>query len=429
MERKMSVTVNIESFKNCFDFVIDINTKCDIRIPMLLHGVHALGKTEVVAQIAKAIDYNYVPLYLSTQDVSDLIGLPYKEHLFYRDGKQITEKEYIDVSNMSTEELGKLCKRSTTRFAMPDWLSDAMADERPCIFFLDEMNRGPLYVLQTMLPFVLEGRLHTHRIRSNDIVIGAMNPDTAEYSVEAVSDKALLSRFAHFYFEPEVSEWMTYAMKNGVHPSVIEVVQTSDNIFGNEAVPECSRVQVTPDRRNIYKIGQFFNHIEERFMKNNAVSNLCTALVGEDVAISLVTAYNTKVTLSPTNIFDGTIFDAGIEYETDLDRIRLINEALIHVLVDGESKIWQAKNDSPSNWDGESAHDYAKYIITDTEQDNLRKWISICPKDARLGFIKQLRTQMIEKYKTDEHINRGAFILMALLMSLDEDLVDEVFPD
>ena len=112
-----------------------------------------------------------------------------------------------------------------------------------------------------------------------------------------------------------------------------------------------------------------------------------------------------------------------------MDRIRLINESLIHVLVEGESKIWEAKNDAPSNWDGESAHDYAKYIITDTEKENLRKWISICPKDARLGFIKHLRTQMIEQCKTEDHVNRGAFILMALLMSLDEHLVDEVFPD
>lgn len=425
----MSVTVNIEAFKNCMDFMIDMNKKCGVRLPVLLHGVHALGKTEIVAQIAKAIDYNYVPLYLSTQDVSDLIGLPYKEHLFFRDGKLITEKEYIDISNISAEELMKLCKKSSTRFAMPDWLSDAMADERPCIFFLDEMNRGPLYVLQTMLPFVLEGRLHTHRIREKDIVVGAMNPDTAEYSVEAVSDKALLSRFAHFYFEPEVSEWVSYAMSQGVHPSIIEVVQTGDNIFGNEAVPEGSRVMATADRRNVFKIGQLFNHIEEKHLKNNSVSNFCTAMVGEDVAISMVTAYNTKTKLSPDNIFDGTIFEAGIEYESDLDRIRLINEALIHTLVTGEGIIWTAKEESPSNWDGETATDYAKYIIKVEEKDNLCKWIQICPKDARLGFIKQLRTQMLEKFKTDAQQNRGAFILMALLAGLDENLVDEVFPD
>ncbi len=425
----MSVTVNIEAFKNCMDFMIDISNKSGIRLPVLLHGVHALGKTEIVAQIAKAKNYNYVPLYLSTQDVSDLIGLPYKEHIFYRDGKQITEKEYIDSSNMSREELLKLCKKSSTRFAMPDWLSDAMADERPCIFFLDEMNRGPLYVLQTMLPFVLEGRLHTHRIRENDIVVGAMNPDTAEYSVEAVSDKALLSRFAHFYFEPEVSEWVSYAMEKKIHPSIIEVVQSSDNIFGNEAVPEANRVKVTADRRNVFKIGQLFNHIEEKHIKNNSASNFCTAMVGEDVAMSMITAYNTKTTLSPDNIFDGTIFDAGIEYESDLDRIRLINEALIHTLVTGEGTIWTAKEDSPSNWDGESATDYAEYIIKQSEKDNLCKWVNICPKDARLGFIKQLRTQMLEKFKTDAQQNRGAFILMALLMGLDENLVDEVFPD
>lgn len=425
----MSVTVNIEDFKNCMDFMIDMNKKCGARLPVLLHGKHALGKTEIVEQIAKDKNYNCVTLYLSTQDVSDLIGLPYKEHLFFKDGKQITEREYIDISNMSREELLKLCKKSSTRFAMPDWLSDAMADERPCIFFLDEMNRGPLYVLQTMLPFVLDGRLHTHQIRKNDIVVAAMNPDTAEYSVEAVSDKALLSRFAHFYFEPEVSEWVNYAKSQGIHKSIIDVVMTSDNIFGNESVPEENRVVTTADRRNVFKIGQLFNHIEEKHIKNNAVTNFCTAMVGEDVAITIMTSYNTKTKLSPDNIFDGTIFDAGIEYDTDLDKIRLINESLIHTLISGEGTIWTAKQEPPSNWDGVSFNDYAQYIIKDEEKDNLCKWIYVCPKDARLGFIKQLRGQMIEKFKTDAQDNRGAFILMSLLMALDENLVDEVFLD
>ena len=426
----MSATVNITQFKQCMEFMLSVSSKGEMRLPVLLHGVHALGKTEIVEQIAKSFDYNYVPLFLSTQDVSDLIGLPYKEHKFMKDGVEIIEKEFLDITRIGdAQSLVNLYKKTSTRFAMPDWLSDALADDRPCIFFLDEMNRGPLYVLQTMLPFVLDGRLHTHRIRPNDIVIGAMNPDTADYNVEAISDKALLSRFAHFYFEPTISEWVSYAMTMGIHPSVIEMVKTSDNIFGKESVPEENRIKVTPDRRNILKIGQFLNNVTEEQMKNNSVANFCTAMVGESVAMNIITSYNTIIKLSPDNIFDGTIFDVGIEYESDLDRIKIINESLIQVFLMGEGKLWESTNKTPSNWDGESTDSYAKFLLNDKELDNLKKWVNVCTKDARLGFIKQLRSELLEKFKTDEEPFKGIFISLALVQHIDETLVDEVFPD
>lgn len=428
----MSSTVNIKEFKDCLNLIMRMNNESEIRLPVLLHGIHALGKTEIVAQISKEHNYNYVPLYLSTQDVSDLLGLPYKEHKYFKgkgkDKVQITEKKYIDISNMDDAQKLDIYKSSSTRFAMPDWLADALADERPCVFFLDEMNRGPLYVLQTMLPFVLEGRLHTHRIRKNDIVIGAMNPATRDYNVEAINDKALLSRFAHFYFEPELSEWMQYVVSSGVHPALIEVVQQTDKIFNNESVPDKDRIKAVPDRRNMYKIGHILNFIDSKDIDNNSVYNLFSAMVGEDTAIKLTTAFNSKSTLSPDNIFDGSIFDQGINYQNDLDKIRLINEALIVVLTDGEGKIWKCSKKSFADMTGAEPN-YAKFTLKASEMDNLTEWINLCPKDAQMGLIKQLRESLMERYKDDEQENKGAFILMSLLMALNDKLVDQVFPE
>ena len=241
----MSVSVNIDQLKSCLDVLIKVLQENDIRVPALIHGVHALGKTEIVQQLAEEKDFNFVPLYLSTQDVSDLLGLPYKE--------------VKEMKHMNKDQIEEIIKVTATRFAPPDWLADALACEKPCIFFLDEMNRGPLYVLQTMLPFVLEGRLHTHKIRQRDIVIGAMNPNSADYNVETVSDKALLSRFAHFYFEPSVSEWMDYAHMTKCHEAVMEVIRNDESVLGNNKVIEEDRIKAQPDRRNLWKIGQMLN--------------------------------------------------------------------------------------------------------------------------------------------------------------------------
>jgi hypothetical protein len=427
----MSTTVNIAQFKSTMNYLIDLNEKTDLRLPVLLHGLHAQGKTEVVAQIAEEYGYRYEPLYLSTQDVSDLLGIPFREVKYLEgcgaNGRQITEEKYLQILNDMDNGLN-VAKRSSTRFAPPDWLADALEDERPCIFFLDEMNRAPLYVLQTMLPFVLEGRLHTHRIRTNDIVIGAMNPDTADYNVEAISDKALQSRFAHFYFEPEVSEWISYAIEQGVHPSIIEVVNGADEIFGNVSIPEASRVKTIPDKRNMFKIGKMLNDTDEKHVKSMALYTMVSGMVGEDLATTICTAFTTKSKLSPENIFDGTIFKAGIKYNNDLDRIKLINESLIGVLVNGEGSIWEIRESSPNNFHNQQS-DWAGFLLSKKEVKNVQKWLGLCPKDVKVGFIKQFRGQLIEKFKDAEEPNKGAFVAMSLIVNIDPDIVDNVFPD
>jgi MoxR-like ATPase len=431
MEREMSV-VNITDFKSTMDFVLHLNDQSDIRIPMLVHGMHALGKTEVIRQIAEENGYNCVTLNLSTMDVSDLLGIPYRDVKYYtQDGagtrKYLTEDQYNKVINNLDDGLDAQ-SRSTTRFATPDWLSDALDDERPCIFFLDEMNRAPLYVLQTMLPFVLEGRLHTHNIRENDIVIGAVNPDTSDYNVEAIGDKALLSRFAHFYFEPEVSEWIQYISKKNLHPAIIEAVNSAPEIFNNESIGESAKVKIIPDRRNMFKAGVILNHTEKTHDQSGALFTLLSAMLGEDMSTSLCTLFKTKSKLSPENILDGSIFKAGLTYANDLDRIKVINEALIGVIVNGEGSIWELNKETPTNFHNQQAT-YANFLLNKKELKNVQKWLSLCPIDAQMGFIKQLRVQLIDRYKSDEDPNKGAYIAMAVIVNIDPNIVDKVFPD
>jgi hypothetical protein len=76
-----------------------------LRLPLALHGMHGIGKTESVCQIAAEMGYNFTALYLSTQDVSDLLGIPYQDE-----------------------------KTGATRFRTPDWLADSLADDRPFMF-------------------------------------------------------------------------------------------------------------------------------------------------------------------------------------------------------------------------------------------------------------------------------------------------------
>jgi MoxR-like ATPase len=169
MTNSSAPSVSVKELRNIVKLVIKAK-KEGLRIPLAIHGQHGIGKTENVKQIAKEFGYNFVALYLSTQDTSDLLGIPYKART------EVTRPD------------GTVEVHETTEFATPGWLKRGITSDRPTIFFLDEMNRAEPYVLQTMLPFSLEGTIHDHSIREQDIVVSAMNPESADYNVESNPD-------------------------------------------------------------------------------------------------------------------------------------------------------------------------------------------------------------------------------------------------
>lgn len=387
-----------------------------LRIPLALHGMHGIGKTESVAQLARDKNFNFCPLYLSTQDVSDLLGIPYTEVIYSRNGEQITEKQYIDISAMSVEEFKTLSKDSATRFATPDWLADALKDPRPCVFFLDEMNRAEPYVLQTMLPFVLEGTLHTHKIRENDIVVAAMNPETAEYNVESIDDQALLSRFCHAYYEPDASEWKTYSNSIGVHPAIMAVVEQQENIINKGvAVEEDLRIQSSPDRRSLTKLGLALQ-ILDKSVVDKIGFKLSAGMVGKDIASMVIAAYNTVDHITVKNIFDGTIFTRkDINFESDLDRINTLMDQLVVDLVEGENTFWKFADDGKP-----------EYTISKKQMENLRRFLEKSPNDAQFSFVRSVK---MKAATVTEDKSKQMRLIMGILTGIDAKLITRAVPN
>jgi hypothetical protein len=396
----MSTTVNRNELEILVKSVIECAKGADadasigrpdikpLRIPLALHGMHGIGKTESVAQVAEKMGYNFTALYLSTQDVSDLLGIPYKD-----------------------EETG------ATRFAQPDWLRDSLEDDRPCIFFLDEMNRAEPYVLQTMLPFVLDGSLHTHKIRPQDIVIAAMNPETAEYNVESIDDQALLSRFCHAYFEPDASEWKTYSTSIGVHPAIMAVVETNESIIQKGvSVHDEQRIKATPDRRSLTKLGLALQILPKDTVERIGFK-LCAGMVGDDTASLVIAAYNTVDHITTKNIFDGSIFKRkDINFDADLDRINTLMDQLVVDIVEGEGKYW----------DYDSKTERPKYKLNKKQMDNLRKFIEKSPQDAQFSFVRSIKMKVQE---TIEDKSKGMRTIMGLLQEIDKDMITRAVPE
>jgi hypothetical protein len=157
----------------------------------LLIGQQGIGKTESVKQFAEENGYTPIILGLSTQEPGDLLGLAGIE------------------KNEKGEEVA-------TKFFKPNWFPT----EGKHVIFLDEINRAPKYVLQAAFQLIFEKRIHTHVLPKETLLIAAANPDTEDFDVTDMSDKALLDRFCVIKVENDLDSFLEYATKTGVDTSI-----------------------------------------------------------------------------------------------------------------------------------------------------------------------------------------------------------------
>ena len=240
----------------CLRFSMENSTKF-VKLPICIWGWHGIGKTELVKQVAKEMDYNLIVLHLSTQDMIDLIGRP------------ITEK----VDDIEVQ-----------KWATPNWLSEALRNRsktgRPNLFLLDEMNRAHQLVLNAMLPFLIEGSLHEHRIGDTDVVVAACNPSDGEnYEVNDMTDKALLDRMGHITLSPTNSEYVQYLQEIGMDPVTISVIETNPNFIN---IPKIDPgFSVEPSRRSIVNVMKNIGQMDDKWIKTNG-STVIECFLGEE---------------------------------------------------------------------------------------------------------------------------------------------------
>ena len=204
----------------------------DIKLPVMVWGWHGVGKTQLVKDVAKEMDYNLVILHLATQDIIDLIGRPVDV-----ERKDPTTGEVVNVQE----------------WCVPSWLQNSKEKSKengkPTIFFLDEFNRGPRIVLNAMLPFLIEGLMHTHRVGPNDAIVAAANPPSDDYEVNELEDKAQLDRLGHVVMKTTVSEYIKYLKTTKMDDATIKVISGNKNLV---EVPKIDPgVELKPSMRSV----------------------------------------------------------------------------------------------------------------------------------------------------------------------------------
>jgi hypothetical protein len=173
-----------------------------VPVAPLFVGSMGIGKSEVFKQVAKELNIELVDLRLAQMEPGDLIGIP------YRDGDR-------------------------TLWAKPGWFPK---EGTRGIIHLDELNRAPNDVRQTVFQLIWDKQMHTHHLPKGWMVGASINPDNNNYQVETL-DPAMIRRFIVLCLEPHVDDWMQWATGLGNVPSDITgfIGTHKDMLFEHES--------------------------------------------------------------------------------------------------------------------------------------------------------------------------------------------------
>lgn len=163
----------------------------------LLSGPHGVGKSELFEQATKQSRVKIIVCDLSLMEPPDLVGLP------KMNGK-------------------------TTTYSPPGFLPTTGKG----ILLFEEINRAPRYMRAPCLQLLTARTLNDYKLPIGWLPAAAINPADADYEVSEL-DPALLSRFVQANVIPDWGQWLQWAQRNGVHPAVVDYIETDVTIFNS----------------------------------------------------------------------------------------------------------------------------------------------------------------------------------------------------
>ena len=160
-----------------------------IHTPVMLWGPPGVGKSQIIAGIARRHGARLVDIRLSQMEPTDLRGIPFK-----------TSDDRV-------------------KWSVPEMLPDRDSTE-PGILFLDEINAAPPSVSAAAYQLILDRRLGEYEMPKNWAIFAAGNRQ-GDRGVTYAMPAPLANRFTHYHVEPNLDDWIGWALENGIDERIM----------------------------------------------------------------------------------------------------------------------------------------------------------------------------------------------------------------
>ena len=161
--------------------------------PAMIWGKVGVGKSSVIAQVAKMLGYDMLDMRLVQMDSVDLRGIP-----------QVSE--------------------GRTHWAPPAEFPTAKA-KKPTLIFFDELPQAAPSVTNAASQLILDRRLGSYVLPDDCVMIAAGNRDEDRAATSKLGTH-ILNRFVHYQLDVDASEWLKWAQGCGsIDPRIFAFVK------------------------------------------------------------------------------------------------------------------------------------------------------------------------------------------------------------
>jgi len=165
------------------------------RVPLHIWGACGVGKSQIVAQVARDLNIFFLDVRAVQLDPVDLRGLP---------RIAADQTEWVPPKFLPTDGKG--------------------------ILFLDELTSAPQMTQAGCYQLILDRKLGEYVLPDGWVVIAAGNP-ASERGVHFAMPRPLRNRFVHLELEADLSDWCRWAVGAGVRPEIIAFLRFKPDLL------------------------------------------------------------------------------------------------------------------------------------------------------------------------------------------------------
>ncbi len=184
---------------NPLQVISALQTLIEIRQPVFLWGAPGIGKSQIVAQVAKDNNFKLIDIRAVLLDPVDLRGLP----------RVTAEGEAV--------------------WCPPAFLPKQNSTELGVVF-LDELNAAPPLVQAACYQLVLDRRIGEYVLPEGWTVVAAGNNER-DKSVTHRMPTALANRMVHIDMQTSPEDWLLWATKFGIRPEILAFLRFRPNLM------------------------------------------------------------------------------------------------------------------------------------------------------------------------------------------------------
>jgi len=230
----------------------------------MIWGDRGIGKSEIVAQVAKLLNAKYVPLILSQISPEDLRGVP--------------------KSKYSEEYAEEVLHYIRTTYLPP------MNDTGRGVIFLDELPAAHPRLQVTVYQLLTERRIGNDYFLPDGWIVLAAGNRQEDGALHNPIGSAMADRFWHCTLVPTALNWLEWAQENDVHSSVLGFIKANPHYLNRTKQDDL----ISPSPRSWVKVSNLIKSIETMYDPGNIdaiktqVGFAVRGLIGNEIAVTFM---------------------------------------------------------------------------------------------------------------------------------------------